>query len=226
MNHTSPIAARMLLDLVKSSAPEGVQTRSFGTLERCVEERQPAPYVTLEFERDNGKHRASVTLYVKLENAEGRFSYGTVKDDDGNVWAAEVYRTEVNYPCHGSCDVATLQFRLALLTEVARFAAEVERTLAGTWHTLVETASERRTREDQRAKNGAKSRIEGIVKSNAKGMKVGQTKRIEAWQHAGGKGEDFLPIGEVEVERHEGGRVLKYRAEVNATKAFYFTRVA
>lgn len=189
------------------NVPAGAE-RDVDRVRHDLEQGKPRPYFSFEFRRDN----ASCTLYVELDNLR----YDVVEDEEGNH--LEEYRVEakVSWPSWGSDSVTTCQERLALMTEVTRFAAEVERTFPNVVRRLVSTRAQREDRQ-------TRARVERLIRANMKGMREGQERRIEA-----GHGEpDFQPVGEVVVTSiAPDGSERRYTTHVTATRAFYFMRVA
>lgn len=218
MNDNYVATVRLLLQFLVANAPAGAE-RELKRLAYMLEQPEPTTtYISMEFRPTDD---TSCQMYVRLDGSlRERFSDRRLVDAEGNQWCSFKVKCEVSWPSWGSCDVGLAQRRLALMTEVARFAAEVEAAFPETFHRMYRTAAEVAEDKKQAELNHAKNTIAELVRKNAKGMKVGQTKRIEASL------EDFVPVGLVEVERHEAGKTFKYRAEANATRAFYFERLA
>lgn len=212
-NHDATVAA--LTKFILDNGPEGAE-RDFLRLR----EGYTTFPLYVEFRR-NEPCNASCCLSVRLDPVgpwEGTF------DEEGNRWRRFQVKTEVNWPTYGSSDVVETQHRLALMTEVCRFAAAIQAAFPQEVCHLTQTAADVAERKERAAKERAKQRVVELIKFNAKGMRVGQERRLEA----NGTDPDFdATLGDFHViwKRANGGEV-KYLAMVTATRAFYFTRVA
>jgi hypothetical protein len=178
---------------------------------------RPTDYISLDFRptRDTG-----CQLYVRVESPEGKYDTKRIMDEEGNRWHAYVVKCEVSWASWGSASVETSQRRLAVMTEVTRFACEVERAFADVFYRLDQTVEQIRANEAYQAERRIIQTVTDAVKNNAKGMKVGQQKIVPV------PGADFTSVCPIEVERHWDGRAFKYRATAVAKEGFVFTRVA
>lgn len=200
---------RALLAFLVANAPEGAE-RDVARLQYHLDSTEEAPnYIHLEWRRPN----ATATLYIEI----GKFGGKKSVDEEGNTWHEYELTAQVSWPSYGSDDVVTCQARLALMTEIVRLAAEVQRAFAGPIHHLSMTKAEKEERDRHFAEVQAKNRIATLILNNIKGLSVGQQRRIEA------DGPDFGLVGEVTVNAANG---RKYTTHVTATRAFYFMRVA
>ncbi len=148
------------------------------------------------------------TLYVRVEGPEGRYGNTRIEDAEGNLWYAYQVKCEVSWASWGADNIVTTQRRLALMTEVTRFACEVERAFPEVFHHLSQTKAER----DALAINNAKLRVLDAIKkavvANSKGMKVGQSKSAVVDM-------DVSSIKEAVIVEHvAAGRSFKYSASV------------
>lgn len=210
-----------LVRFLIAEAPPGAE-RDVENLRRRLEAKCLNDYIGLEFRPTQD---VSCQLYVRVQGLESAYGSTRVEDAEGNLWHAYKVRCEVSWPTWGSDSVEVCQRRLALMTEVTRFACEVQRAFPHAFHELVQTAAEREAYRLDGIKMRATSRVVELVKKNAKGMKVGQERIVPTPD-----GTDLLEVlgtyAVVPVERSEAGRTFKYRAVVTATTAFSFTRVA
>jgi len=166
---------------------------------------EPCDYINLEFRPSQD---IGCQLYIRTEGPEGRYGNTRIEDADGNLWYAYRVKCEVSWSSWGASPIEVTQRRLALMTEVTRFACEVERAFPDIFHQLSQTSAERDAQAVRNAKSRAIAAVESAVLANAKGMKVGQTKSVVV-------GTDVSPVdSEVLVERKEGGRTFKYSASV------------
>jgi hypothetical protein len=205
---------RALAAFVLANAPAGAP-REMARLQANLDADQVQDYLSLEFRptEDTG-----CTLYVRVEAPDGRWTSKRLEDSEGNEWSAYKVRCEVSWSSWGSADTKVCQRRLAVMTEALRFACEVERAFPDVFHSMDATAEEVQLRKAMLIKERAKNRLAELVKSHARGMKVGQEKTIKL-------SESLVP-SEAEVERSECGRNFKYHAKVVGADTFHFTRVA
>lgn len=161
-------------------------------------------YFSFEFRPSDD---VSCTLYVRAQGPDGKYGNTRIEDEEGNLWYAFVVKCEVSWPTWGADDLQTTQRRLALMTEVTRFACQVEREFAGVFHNLSQTKAERDALAISNAKNRAKAVVERAVLANVKGMKVGQGKVVAV-------DGDVSQVTFLDVTRTEGGRTFKYTASV------------
>ncbi len=205
---------RALAAFILANAPAGAE-REMARLKANLDAGITQDYISLEFRptEDTG-----CTLYVRVEAPDGRWTSKRIEDDHGNEWSAYRVRCDVSWASWGSADTKVCQRRLAVMTETCRFACEVERAFPDVFHSLDATVEQVLTRKALLVKERAKNRLADLVKSHAKGMKVGQEKTIKL-------SESLVP-SEAEVERSECGRSFKYHAKVVGADTFHFTRVA
>lgn len=199
-----------------ANAPRGAD-RDLIRLQDQIGRGEVPDYMHLEFKpaQDVG-----CTLYVRVESPEGKYDRARIMDEAGNRWYAYAVKCEVSWCSWGSGDVVTTQRRLACMTEVTRLACEVERVFSTVFHRLDATADEIKAQEAKYAKDRAVSEIKSLVISHAKGMKVGDTKSVGIRPEF-----DLTGVGEVQVERKEGGRTFKYSASPECAGLVYFMRL-
>jgi hypothetical protein len=166
-----------------------------------VDVMEPSDYINLEFCGED----TQCQLYLRLEGADGSYCASRVEDADGNTWRAYRLKVEVSWPSWGSGRVEVCQRRLALMTEVLRFACEIERAFPDVYHHLSQTKAERDAQAIVFAKNRAIEAIKAAVIANSKGVKVGQSKSVVVSANL-----DLTHVGEVVVERKDAGRIFKY----------------
>lgn len=162
----------------------------------------------------------SCTLYIRTEGPEGKYGNTRIEDAEGNLWYAFVVKCEVSWPSFGADNLLITQRRLALMTEVTRFACDVEREFAEVFHHLSQTKADRDAMEIRNVKARVTAEIERLVRTHAKGMKVGDTKLVGIDPKF-----DTTGVGEVQVERKEGGRTFKYSASLECPGLVYFMRL-
>ncbi len=160
------------------------------------------------------------TLYVRVEGPEGRYGNSRIEDEEGNLWYAYTVKCEVSWASWGADNLVTTQRRLALMTEVTRFACEVEREFSEVFHRLSQTKAERDALAVSNARIRAENEIKRLVISHAKGMKVGNIRSVGIDPKF-----DTTGVGEVQVERFEGGRKFKYSASSECKGLVYFMRL-
>ena len=203
---------RALCQFLVANAPAGAE-RDVKRIIDQLEAGQVPTYVHLEWRRE----RSSCQLYVDI----GKFGGQRSVDEEGNTWHTYEVEANVSWPSWGSDNVKVCQERLALMTEVVRLAAEVERVFSGKIHHLTQTKAERDEVTRRLAETAARQRIERLMRANCKGLRVGQERRVEA------DDSDFLPVGRVTyTTTAPDGTERRYTTEVTATRTFYFMRVA
>lgn len=211
--------ARFLVD----NAPQGATRETDRLLVSLQEGHELPDYFSFEFRPTDD---VGAQLYVRVESPDGRYSGTRIEDAEGNLWRAYVVKCEVSWASWGADDVTTCQRRLAVMTEVTRFACEVERAFSETFYHLFQTKAERDARALEMIKNRAEAEIRRQVRVSSKGMKVGQTKSVVL-----DKSFDLTGVGEVIVENEVNGRVFKYSASVEhgrrvgETGLVYFMRL-
>ncbi len=197
-----------LARFVVENAPDGAE-RDLEVVRWDVDHDKPRPYISLEFRRE----RSSAHLYVEFDCLK----HDGYDDEEGNRWHDYNVEAKVSWPSWGSDDVATCQARLALMTEVVRFAAAIQAKFPDVVRKLVSTKAERDARQ-------TKARVERLIQANCKGMRVGQEKFIPSETDGGSR---FVPIGAVEVTSTAAdGSQRRYTTHVTGPEAFYFTRRA
>lgn len=207
-NYNSTV--RALTQFLIANAPAGAE-REIARLQSTLDADEVPNYISLEF---RPVQDVQASLYVSL----GKWGGKRIEDEEGNVWYQYELTCEVSWPTWGSSDVATCQRRLALMTEVTRFAADVQSRFNEPVLHLSQTKAKREEQARHFATQAARKRVETLMRNNIKGLRVGQERRVEP-----AHGEpDFLPVGRVEYSA--AGRT--YTTEVTATRAFYFTRTA
>lgn len=190
---------------VLANAPAGAG-RDLGDLSHRLTTGNTPDYLHFEFRPSQD---VGCTLYVRVESPDGKYDRSRVIDAEGNRWYAYVVKCEVSWSSWGSADVATCQRRLACMTEVTRFACDLERAFSETFHRLDATAAEIAAQNASFAKQNAEAEIKRQVLANAKGMKVGQSKSFCLPPTF-----DLTGVDKVQVERSEGGRKFKYEADL------------
>lgn len=204
--------ARFILD----NAPAGLRPRDRARHEDVLAEGKAPDYFGFEFDKEDDRN-LQFQLYCKVETDWDRF-----EDPEGNHWRKGRVVAEVSWPSWGSADADLATRRVEYMLEGCRFAKAIQEAFQADVWTLLSTAEERAENKKRAAREAAAAEVRRLIRMNYRGMKVGQERRVEAGTDA-----DFdLDIGEVDVERTEGGRTFKYRAIVTSTRAFYFTRVA
>lgn len=188
-----------------ANAPSGAD-RDLIHLQDQLERGEAPDYTHLDF---RPAHDVGCTLYVRMESPAGKYGSARIMDEEGNRWYAYVVKCEVSWASWGSADVTTSQRRLACMTEVTRFACEVERVFAGVFHRLDATKAEIEAQNAKYKKQAAESAVRDAVLKNAKGVKVGQSMTVVVDSKY-----DLTNVGEVLVERKESGRTFKYSASV------------
>lgn len=195
-----------------ANAPRGAD-RDIAELQDQLERGEAPAYTSLEF---RPAQDVGCTLYVRVESPAGKYDRRHIMDEEGNRWYAYVVKCEVSWASWGSSDVVTAQRRLACMTEVTRFACDIERAFAGVFHRLARSTLAEYLIEAQQAaeykKQAAESAVRDAVLKNAKGVKVGQSKSVVVDSKY-----DLTNVGEVLVERKESGRTFKYSASVERT---------
>jgi len=196
-----------LAQFIVDNAPAGAE-RDVDVVRYDLEQGKPRPYISLEFRREN----ASAHLYVEMDG----LSYDAVEDEEGNHWHEYKVEARVSWPSWGSDSAKVCQPRLALMTEIVRLAAEIERKFPNVVRKLVSTKA-------QRAERATRAYVERHIRANMKGMRVGQERRVEVWADE----PDLQPVGQIEVvSTAPDGSERRYTTHVTATRTFYFGRVA
>ncbi len=202
-NHDETLTtlARFLVD----NAPPGAD-RELARLKADLVAGEIPDYFSLEFRPTSD---TGAQLYVRVEGPDGSYHSSRVMDAEGNRWYAYRVKCEISWASWGSASTEVCQRRLAVMTEVTRFACEVERAFPDVFHRLDATAAEIKEQAKAHAKACAVEEIRRQVRALSKGMKVGNTKSFFV-----GPKFDLADVGEVQVERTEGGRTFKYNASV------------
>ena len=197
-NYDATVTA--LAAFLVANAPPGAD-RDLIRLQDQLGRGEVPDYMHLEFKpaRDVG-----CTLYVRVESPEGRFDRERIMDAEGNRWYAYVVKCEVSWASWGSGDVLTTQRRLACMTEVTRFACDLERVFSTVFHRLDATKAEIEAQDAKYKKQAAEAAVRDAVLKNAKGVKVGQSKSVVVDAKY-----DMTNVGEVIVTRQEGGRTCR-----------------
>ncbi len=195
---------KRLAAFVIENMPAGAE-RERDRLVYCLANDGLSDYISLEFRPSQD---VGCQLYIRAEGPAGRYGNSRIEDAEGNLWYAYMVKCEVSWSSWGASPIEVTQRRLALMTEVTRFACEVERAFSTVFHHLSQTKAER----DALAISNAKLRVLDAIKkaviNNSKGMKVGQNRSAVVDM-------DVAHIkGEVLVERFEAGRNFKYSASV------------
>jgi hypothetical protein len=207
---------RALYDFVLGNAPTGA-ARELARMRANLDAGNLGDWISLDFRptEDTG-----CTLYVRVEPADGRYSASRLEDSEGNEWSAWRVRCEASWASWGSADLDTCQRRVDVMNATIAFARSIEAAFPNVFHSLDATAVEVQQRKADLVKERAKNQVISLVKSCAKGMKVGQEK-VVAVANA-----DFQPVCPIEVEREECGRRFKYRATATSREGFSFVRLA
>jgi hypothetical protein len=207
---------RSLSDFILANAPAGGE-HELARIRLSLEQGRPQDYIGIEF---RPTENTGCTLYVRVVSPDGSWCSSLQTDAEGNEWSSYKVACEVSWASWGSADLSTTQQRLAVMTNVARFACEVERAFPDVFHRMDATAAEVAERQARFAKDRAARELTELVKAHAKGMKVGQERIVPLF------GFDFRGVCPLTVERAEAGRSFKYRATATSTDGFAFTREA
>lgn len=207
----------MLKDLARylvNNAPAGAE-REINRLRTLLADDETTNYFALEFRPtpDTGAQ-----LYVNLRGRDG--DYGNTRDEDaeGNLWYVYTVQCSVSWASWGSDTVDVCQRRLAVMTQMVRFAADIEREFSGEFYELSQTKAQRDQREIENASRANLAAVEALVLSHVKGMKVGQSKSV-------GCTSNIVPWGTLEVRRSEGGRTFKYQASLECANLVTIQRI-
>lgn len=208
---------RALHAFILANCPAGGYNRDLERLRMALDEGKPLDWVSVDLKPYEG---TGATLYVRLDPATGRFSSSRSKDAEGNEWSSYKVCCEVSWPSWGADGLDIVEKRLDVMNATLAFAKAIEAAFPNVINRLDATAAEVAQREADLAKERAKNQVISLVKSCAKGLKVGQ-ERVVAVANA-----DFQPVCPLEVEREECGRRFKYRATATSREGFSFVRVA
>lgn len=208
-NYDSTI--RALSQFLIVNAPAGAE-REVARLQATLDAGGVPGFISLEFRPEQD---VQASLYISF----GKWGGKHIEDAEGNSWYEYNLTCEVSWPTWGSSDVVTCQRRLALMTAICRFAAEVQAKFNEPLLHLSQTKAQREEAKENTRRSLAMRRVEALVRNNAKGMRVGQERQIEA--SVDGQG-DFLPVGKLTFSRAD----RHYTAHVTATRAFSFMRTA
>lgn len=207
---------RALYSFILGNAPAGA-ARELARVRENLDAGNLRDWISLEFRptEDTGAN-----LYVRVESPEGKYGTTRIVDSEGNEWSAWRVRCEVSWASWGSADLDTCQRRVDVMNATIAFARQIEAAFPNVFHSLDATKAQADERRDRLAKERAKAQVIDLVKSCAKGLKVGQ-ERVVAVANA-----DFQPVCPLEVEREECGRRFKYRAIATSREGFSFVRLA
>lgn len=205
MDNNYAATLRSLAAFLVANAPVGAELE-VNRLQALLAAGETTNYFALIFRptQDTGAQ-----LYVNLRGREQAYGGTRVEDEEGNLWYVYTVQCEVSWASWASVTLDVCQRRLAVMTEVTRFAAEVQRAFPDEFYDLVQTKAER---EALKADNAARANVaaaKGLVLANVKGMKVGQSKSVACT-------DSLKSFAEIEVERSEGGRCFKYIASFDA----------
>jgi len=207
----------MLKDLARylvNFAPAGAE-REINRLYALQATIDPTNYFALEFRptQDTGAQ-----LYVNLRGRDGDYGSTRVEDAEGNLWYVYTVQCSVSWATWGSDTVDVCQRRLAVMTQVVRFASDIEREFSGEFYELFQTKAQCDQRKNEYASRANLSAVEALVLSHVKGMKVGQSKSV-------GCTDSIKPWGTLEVRRLEGGRIFKYQASLECANLVTIQRI-
>lgn len=165
-------------------------------------------FLRVEFRRAS----TSCDLYIEQEVQYGHRDDGYRRDKEGNDQVLFTFRAEVNHPCHGSADPATLLARIELYREVALFAAELIAELKEeiVWR-LERTVAQR---EEQEAKEKAE-KVQRTVTAAINAVRTNM--RVNAVRSANLTDALEIPDGEYEHQFSDGKKytlVVKTEGEV------------
>lgn len=167
-------------------------------------------FFSLEFRRDE----VGCSLYIELDE----FSSMSITDEAGNRWREYVVTAKPSWASYGSVPVARAQAFAKLLGEVTAFAAAIEKEFSHPFTKLIETAEQIAVRKQKAAEEKARLDVQALMRSNVKGMRLGQERRVEV----PGGAPDLHPVGEVTF--CDGPR--QYTTHVTATRTIYVMRTA
>lgn len=202
---------RALTQFLIANAPVGAE-REISRLQATLDAGEVPNYLNLEFRPEQDVH---CSLYVSLAKYGGT----RIEDEEGNLWYKYELTCEVSWPTWGSSDVVTCQRRLALMTAITRFAAEVQVKFNEPLFHLSQTKAQREEAKARAANVDTTRRVMRMIEVNAKGMRVGQERTIYSGVDGGSH---FMPVGQVYVQVL--GR--EYIAHVTGSEAFSFVRTA
>lgn len=205
-------ALRIVLD---SSIAHGLREYDRTDLSMRLTEEKIRAYVGLQFRPTDD---LDATLYLSMK--EDGETYMPYVDPEGNLWHRYKLHAEVSWPSWGGTEPDLAIERLAHMRDVAELASRLVRKFPEPVWQLYKTREQHERDEAARAIRVAKERVEDLVRKNAKGMKVGQEKRVYGTPAV----PDFADA--IEVERSEGGRTFKYRATGANDGSFCFVRTA
>lgn len=201
-NYEAQLSALKLF--VKANCPADCDRGLHGLEER------PGNYIALEFRRGD----VSCTLYIELD----AFSAVPVTDDEGNYWRQYTLVAKPSWPAYGSVSVAHAQAFVKLVGEVTAFADSVMKEFSRPITKLVETRAEIASRKVASELRIATDRVLSLMRTNAKGMRVGQQRRVELPAD-----NELQCVGKVVYTDPQG---RQYTTLSQANRAFYFTRTA
>jgi hypothetical protein len=188
-----------------------IQAHHPGATERSLNQVENSEgYFPLEFRRDY----ISCTLYISLDS----FASESFMDENGNRWRKVTVKAEPSWPSYGSVTVNDANKFAELLIQVNAFAGALLKTFPEPFVKLVATAEQIAAHKQKAAEERSRADVQGLIRANIKGMKVGQERRVELPVEA----PDLLPVGEVSY--CDGPR--QYTTHVTATRAFYVMRTA
>lgn len=167
-------------------------------------------YFPLEFRREH----VSCTLYIELDS----FAAESFMDDEGNRWRKVSLKAQPSWSSYGSVSVSDARLFVQLVGDVTEFAAKLLETFSEPFVRMVETAQEIADRKAKAAVDKCRGDVIAMMRANAKGMRVGQERRVEVPPGAS----DLMQVGEVSY--WDGDR--KYTTHVTTTRTFYMMRVS
>jgi len=141
-------------------------------------------------------------------------------DDAGNEWAEYEIRCDVNFPCHGSSDPATVLARVRLYQDVAMLAAELLAEFGANpiWK-MTATAQEVAERKAAAEKKALDEKVRSVVLGARSGLRVGATRSLLMNSF------DGVPVGRYEVDFDSSKYVLVVGEHLGARGAM-ISRVA
>lgn len=189
---------------IYANVPDGVNERQLEDIER------QSSFFSLDFRR----HDASCTLYIELDS----FASESFLDARGDRYRSIKLSATPSWPSYGSVDFERAGRFIALLSEVNIFAYKLLKAFPEPIVKLIETAEQAAERRQRAAEDSSVHQVRSLIRANAKGMRVGQERRIEVPAGA----PDLLPVGSVAVD--DAGR--HYTTNVTATRTIYVMRTA
>lgn len=173
-----------LYAFVWANAPEGSSPHAIACLREAL--AQPIDprtgktvfptFYGLEVRPEPG---TEATLQIRVEGEKGPYDFESHTNADGNVWHAYRVRCEVSWPSFGSDNVEICQRRLAVMGEVTRFAAAIQRAFPHVFHQLYQTKADVERSEAERKVRRTKERLRTVGREKVSGMRVGAFRYVQ-----------------------------------------------